>query len=398
MDWSVKPGVVDLFCGCGGLSEGFRKAGFDILLGIDSDPWAISTFNRQHQGKGLLMNIENVDSCQIFDRDGRKDIDVVIGGPPCQAFSTVAVAKWRSLGMPGTIDHPMNKLYGEFLRLVLEIRPKFFVMENVERMLSIHGGLIKERIERELRNLYSISFDVHNVADFGVPQYRKRAVVIGNVMGIPNPTLVKTHSNSDPTKLPYITVRDAIADLPRLRAGVARPFVKYSAKRKLSDYAQERRKESDGFHNQVARNHNKRDLKIFRMLRPGQWINDLPERFNPYRKDIFQDKYKKQPWTRPSSTILAHLAKDGLMFIHPDKKQNRSLTPREAARLQSFDDRYVFEGPRTKQYVQIGNAVPPIFAKAIAEAVKNSLVPSHSIRMTNASRNHKYHRAGTLNI
>jgi DNA (cytosine-5)-methyltransferase 1 len=109
------------------------------------------------------------------------------------------------------------------------------------------------------------------------------------------------------------------------------------------------------------------------MLKPGQTIKDLPEDVNPYRSDIFKDKYKKQPLNKPSSTILAHLSKDGLMFIHPDKNQNRSLTPREAARLQSFDDTYILEGPKTSQYSQIGNAVPPVFAKIIAMSIMNIL-------------------------
>lgn len=363
---------MDLFCGAGGLSEGFRQAGFDVKLGIDTDKWAVRTF-RKHQGNARKKNIENVDAEYIYKYAGSRGIDVLIGGPPCQAFSSVAVAKWRQLGMPSTMDHPMNRLYAEFLRLVLEIKPKFFVMENVERMLSIDEGAVRTDIEMQLRKTYNISFYKFDVADFGVPQHRKRALVIGNSIGVPGPVIEPTHSDRDRTKLPHVSVGEAISDLPSLRAGEGCQRMKYPYRKHISQYAAERRNDCRWVYNHVARAHNKRDLRIFRMLRPGQWIKDLPPQFNPYRKDIFLDKYKKQPNTRPSSTILAHLSKDGLMFIHPDRRQNRSFTAREAARLQSFDDNYVFLGPRTKQFIQIGNAVPPLFARHIANAIKNSL-------------------------
>jgi DNA (cytosine-5)-methyltransferase 1 len=368
----AKPSSVDLFCGAGGLSEGFRQAGFDNLLGIDSENWAVVTYSRRH-GKASRKDIHDVDANHIFKATGREDIDVILGGPPCQAFSSIAVAKWRALGIPSTVQHPVNQLYAEFLRIVLDVKPKFFVMENVERMLSIDEGAVKRDIETRLQNMYTISFYKFDVADFGVPQYRKRALVIGNKLGIPNPVIETTHSKDDRAKKPHVTVGEAIADLPRIQAGEVEERMRYPSKMTVSEYARERRAGSSWVYNHIARPHNKRDLKIFSMLRPGQRIGDLPARYNPYRKDIFQDKYKKQPWNRPSSTILAHLSKDGLMFIHPDKSQNRSLTAREAARLQSFDDSYVFMGYRTYQYKQIGNAVPPLFAKAVADSIMKGL-------------------------
>jgi DNA (cytosine-5)-methyltransferase 1 len=390
MNKSYRPTVVDVFCGCGGLSEGFNQAGFEVLLGIDSDKFAIETFNKYHQNKGRIKKIEDIDGKYIFDETGKKHIDVLTGGPPCQAFSTVAVAKWRSLGIPSTIDHPKNKLYKNFLRLIRDVSPKFFVIENVERMLTIQEGAIKSDIENELRHRYSVSFYKKNVANFGVPQHRKRALVIGNRIGLTNPEIIETHSDNDRSKKPYLTLHDAIGDLPRLKAGAGKEFVQYKPKKYISDYALDKRKNSFGFYNHVARTHNSRDLKIFRMLQPKQWIKDLPQRFNPYRKDIFLDKYKKQSWRTPSSTILSHLSKDGLMFIHPDKQQNRTLTPREAARIQSFSDSYVFEGPRTKQYIQIGNAVPPLFARSIAFAIRECLAGVMPYPIQTAKRSRKY--------
>ena len=376
MRFGIRPSVVDIFCGAGGISEGFRQAGFDALLGADSDPHAIRTYIRHH-GRGIQCKIEDLTADQIRSEVGDRQITVLTAGPPCQAFSTVAIAKLRSLKRPATIRNPMNTLYKQFLRLVKSLRPPFFVMENVDRMFSIDSGTIKDDIREELGERYKISFYRLNVADFGVPQIRKRGVVIGNSLSLENLKPSSTHCDpaARPSRdmKPYESVKTAISDLPFIRAGTGREFTEYTRFANLTDYQKARRNGSSGVHNHIARWHNKRDLKIFDQLLPGQNLADLPEEWNPYRKDIFKDKIRKQPWNRPSSTILAHLSKDGLMFVHPDRRQNRSLTPREAARLQSFDDSYVFEGPRTSQYVQIGNAVPPVFARRIAMSIIEKL-------------------------
>lgn len=374
MELDSKPTVVDVFCGAGGMSEGFRQAGFKILLGVDCDQWAVKTFKKQ-QGHAIQHRIENLTAARIRKEIGGRPVTVLIGGPPCQAFSNVAIPKLKHLKRSVTRRHPLNRLYRDFLRLVKNLQPQFFVIENVGRMFSMSDGVISKEIEKELEGKYSVSFYYENVANFGVPQSRKRGLAIGNKLGIQNPELKHTHYDPDKGhengKKKYKTVKDAISDLPKIRMGEGSDFMSYPkiTVRNLSDYQIERRKGSTNVYHHVARNHNKRDLKIFKMLKPGQRIADLPRRYNPYRTDIFDDKYKKQRWDRPSSTILAHLSRDGLMFIHPDGRQNRSFTPREAARLQSFDDVYVFEGPRTQKYIQIGNAVPPLFARTIADGI-----------------------------
>ena len=377
--------AVDIFCGAGGLSEGFKQVGFETLLGIDCDPWSVKTYEKYH-GKAIQCKIEELSVDRFRKETDESEITVLAGGPPCQAFSTIACAKLRSMGISTNTKHPLNKLYKDFFRFVIGLQPKFFVMENVPRMFSLEDGIIKKEIELELDGKYNVSFYHEQVANFGVPQFRKRVLAIGNRLGLPNPIL--KHTNYDPLEVnlndgrkPYETVRTAISDLPKIKCGEGFDFIEYSNNGKLTEYQKEMRKDSNGIHDHVARTHNERDLKIFSMLKPGQWISDLPKNYNPYRKDIFQDRFKKLLWDRSSYTIIAHISKDGLMHIHPDKKQNRSITPREAARLQSFSDNYVFEGSRTKQFIQIGNAVPPLFSRAIAKGILESMIVKHKIEL-----------------
>lgn len=394
MQFDSRLTVVDLFCGAGGMSEGFKRAGFDVILGVDCDPWAVKTYNKYH-GKAIECRIETLTANKIRKEIGDREITVLAGGPPCQAFSNVAIPKLKHLKRSTTRSHPLNKLYKDFLRLVKDLKPPFFVIENVGRMFSMSDGAIRKEIEKELQGKYEVSFYYENVANFGVPQSRKRGLAIGNRIGVPNPVLEHTHFDPEKGipegKKAFETVRAAISDLPKIKSGRGSDFVSYPKVKKISEYAYQRREKSDGVYHHLARNHSKRDLKIFKMLDPGQRICDLPEKFNPYRKDIFEDKFKKQSWKKPSSTILAHLSRDGLMFIHPDGSQNRSFTPREAARLQSFDDRYVFEGSKTKQFIQIGNAVPPLFAESIARAITEStrIKVMARIKQPSLNRNHR---------
>jgi len=291
------------------------------------------------------------------------------------------------------IDDRRNRLYKHFVSIVNEFRPQFFVMENVAGIISFKEGRVRDQILEDFEKIgYETDVNILNAATFGVPQVRNRTIFIGNRIGMKNPFPKRTHF--DPLKRvqvkleesgrewkPYLTVFDAISDLPPLQAGEGEDESEYPPVSNLTSYQRWAREGSTKLYNHVARNHSERDRELFRMLDPGQEMIDLPEKLRPYHwktKDnqpLFVDKIKKQRWDRPSSTILAHMQKDGLMYVHPNRKQARSFTPREAARLQSFPDSYRFMCPLTLQFKQIGNAVPPILARAIALEIKAFLEP-----------------------
>jgi DNA (cytosine-5)-methyltransferase 1 len=313
-------------------------------------------------------------------------VDVVVGGPPCQSFSWAGRAKINHLRKNNRrerfIDNDRNRLYKHFIKIVESVRPQFFVMENVPGMISFEGGSIKKQVIEDFERIgYETDVHVMNSASLGVPQLRKRAIFMGNIRGIENPFPKSTHFDPLPSQTtletlgsdasPFVTVSDAISDLPRLEPGQGEDEAFYEPPSSgLKPYQRWAREDSTMLYNHVARKHSQRDRELFRMLEPGGKMTDLPPALIPYRSDIFGDKIKKQRWDHPSSAIVAHMQKDGLMFVHPDRDQARTFTPREAARLQSFRDRYRFIGPMTQQFKQVGNAVPPLAAKTIALAVK----------------------------
>ena len=380
------PSVVDLFAGPGGLGEGFRQAGFFIAAAVDNDEYAFQTLSLNAKQQGNLVLKENVRNLRMSGK-----VDVVVGGPPCQGFSRVGIPRIRHqrLAEEGKkrVRDPRRTLYKAFVRIVGDLQPQFFVMENVPTILSFRGGQVKDAIVEEFRHVgYETITVTLNAADYGVPQVRKRAFFIGNRMGMENP--IPRPTNMDWEAHPqlklgenihlladYLDVADAISDLPPLEPGGGRDEVSYPMSTKLTPYQAWARSGSPKLYNHVARNHSERDRNIFRILKEGGKMVDLPARLRPYRSDIFEDKIKKQSWHRPSSTILSHMQKDGLMYVHPDSAQARTFTPREAARLQSFPDWYRFCGPMTQQFKQIGNAVPPILARRIAEAIRPLLSP-----------------------
>ena len=377
---------VDIFAAPGGLSLGFKMAGFRILAGVDIDRDGLRTFSHNFPDATVLCrNAQSLDGQELLDalRLSKGEIDVIGGGPPCQGFSTVGRVKIASLvrngvwklqnGNPRLIDDPRNLLYKEFIRLVRDCAPKFFIMENVKGMASYRNGELMEEIRKEFEAVgYTADYKLLDAAEFGVPQHRQRFFFIGNRLGLQNPfprMSQQIHSNCSEA----ISVWNAIGDLPPLRAGRGEEMMDYF-KPAFHIYQEWARVGASHVFNHVARPHTPRDLKTFKFMRPGDKWKDLPQNYRDmygYRNDIFQDKFKKLWKNKPAWTVTAHLCKDGYVYIHPT--QSRTITVREAARLQSFPDRFVFKGPRSSQFKQVGNAVPPLMVRTAAVRLKEVL-------------------------
>ena len=403
--------AIDLFAAPGGLSLGFEMAGFRVLAAVDIDSRGMETYRFNFpKTKTIVKDIRKLGAKELMKTAeiNAGELHVLVGGPPCQGFSTIGrvkiaslarEGKWRHLKIhhPRFIDDPRNVLYKEFMRMVKDIKPMFVVMENVPGMMSYRNGEVVRQIIEDFRILgYRASAKVLNAADYGVPQIRKRIIFIATriekaPLVFPRPThaprpaksVIEYVGNRDAVHrvLPYVTVWEAIGDLPDPvpgRPGLSDYPIPYD-RDPFSDYQKFMRSWGGGppdgmVHNHITRQHSQRDLLAFSVLKEGQWWKDLPseiKRLYGYRDDIFKDKMKRLKRDAPSWTITAHLHKDGYMYIHPT--QPRSITVREAARLQSFPDRFIFRGSRTDQFKQVGNAVPPLMARAIAAEIRHAL-------------------------
>ena len=383
---------IDIFAAPGGLSLGFTMAGFYLLGGVDIDSDGLKTFSYNFPNAKILQkDVRSLDGAELLEAIGlsKGEIDVMGGGPPCQGFSTVGRVKIASLvrqgiwklqnGNPRLIDDPRNLLYKEFARLVKDCAPKFFVMENVRGIRSYRDGQLMSEIRQEFENAgYIVDYKQLDAAEFGVPQHRKRVFFVGNRLGLANPfpePMSKGCSNRERT----ISVWDAIGDLPSLRAGKGTEIMEYD-RDTFHSYQEWARTGSSHVYNHVTRPHTQRDIETFKLMKPGDAWKDLPKEYRDlygYRDDIFNDKFKRL-WKKqnPSWTVTAHLCKDGYVYIHPT--QSRTISVREAARLQSFPDTFVFKGSRTSQFRQVGNAVPPLLAQAVAVKIKKALQKPHA--------------------
>ncbi len=382
--------VVDLFGAPGGLALGFKMTGnYSISVCVDSDKIAAQTYQTNIGSPVITIPIEKVNLRDLLRVGGlrKNDVDVVIGGPPCSGFSIVGRVKIASLARNGIwtlrnhdpkfIDDPRNFLYKYFYKTVRYLSPKYFVMENVPGILSYAKGTLVSQIFKDFNRVgYHVEWRVLDASNYGVPQVRRRVFFIGSKKGLPNPFSSDEYADPDDRKKRRKrtpTVWEAIGDLPRLRAGEGDEKMPYDRK-PFAPYQKWARKRSKFVHNHVARKHGERDLKLFKYMREGTKWKDLPARLRKaygYRDDIFLDKIRRLRRNKPAWTITAHLAKDGYAYIHPT--QNRTITVREAARLQSFPDTFIFHGSRTSQYKQVGNAVPPLMARAIASEISRML-------------------------
>lgn len=397
-----KYNFIDLFAGCGGLSEGFYQQGFNALAHVEWDHIACESLRTRMKYYGytdadkavLEMDITSED---VIDRieevvEGRP-VDIIIGGPPCQAYSSLGRAKDDNAMQ----DDPRNFLFESYVKVLNYYQPKFFVFENVTGILTakINGKHIIDTIVKALGENYNVTFNpdinVLNAANYGVPQLRKRVIIIGchkeKAKGIsPEEVyagIIKTHydpemGESERGKLKkYVTVRDAIGELPKLHPGEGKTEIPFDY-----SYSNEFLKKIGNpslkvLRDHVARNHNNKDVERYASMAKNHWtfqeMLDNREDLRHEKARVFGNSYTVQWWDLPSKTIIAHLYKDGNQFIHPDYTQGRTFTVREAARIQSFPDDFVFEGSRTDQFKQIGNAVPPMLAEAIAKSIKNKL-------------------------
>lgn len=390
---------VDLFAGCGGLSEGFYKQGFQALAHVEIDHFACGSLRTRmchygYENADRAVMEQDITAQDVVERIsevvGPTPVDVIIGGPPCQSFSPLGKAKDNhNMQMD-----PRNYLFENYIKILNYFKPRVFVFENVTGLLDteVQGKSIFKTIIHRLREFYKVSDDVDsivlNATHYGVPQERKRVILIGvrrDLLVEPIDiyrSIFKTHYLPEDCeldrvgKLKYVTVRDAIGDLPKLTQGEGQKAMPYpNAYGTCTDYVKVLRSETDTvLYDHIARRNNPKDVERYRVMAENHWnflqlLENCPDLGHEKRR-VFFNSYKVQWWDMPAKTIIAHLYKDGNQFIHPDPAQGRSITVREAARLQSFPDNFVFEGSRTEQFKQIGNAVPPILAEAIAKAIR----------------------------
>ena len=331
--------IIDLFCGCGGLSKGFEMAGYEPILAIDFWKDAIDTYNYNNKNNiALCKDIKDLNKDFLMQLKDNNEIEGIIGGPPCQGYSTVGKRE---------IDDERNYLYLQYCRIVEEIKPKFFVLENVKGLLTLNDGKFKEDIVSRFSNLgYIVSYKVLNASDYGVPQNRNRVFFVG----------IKNKKFEFPIeKEKKVTNEQAISDLISYENN-------YSSEPE-SSYQKIMRKNSKGLYNNEFTKHTKQTEDIIGMIPDGGKISDLPKEYWNIRK--YNKAFQRMKSDGQSNTIdTGHRN-----YFHYSK--NRIPTVRESARIQSFPDDFIFTGSKTSQYKQVGNAVPPLLAFEIAKEISN---------------------------
>lgn len=369
--------LVDLFAGCGGLSTGMEQAGFTPWFVNEIVPIFCNTYKCNHKlpdSHYYVGDINQLNKDIAKFQDILSDISIVCGGPPCQGFSTANRQR--------IIDDPRNNLYKAYLQFLSVVRPKFFVMENVRGMANKIEE-IKQNFREYLGEEYQFDAAVLQAQDFGVPQNRKRLIMIGNRMGI-NPAEI--FAEIEKQKRPAFVLKDALEGLPELQARAEKgssDIENSISGFSVCDFDYPKTdfyrfingdRSLDKLYNHKNRYNNPRDIEIFsRLPQGGDSLHPSIADIMPYsrRNHIFKDKYFKLEEGKICKTITSHMKYDCNMYIHP--WQARGLSPREAARIQTFPDDYVLTGPQNSWYAQVGNAVPVKLAKAIGDAIMKFL-------------------------
>jgi len=366
-----RPTSVDLFSGAGGLSEGFREAGFWIVFAIENDQNTAATYAYNHtrnkhkyRTEVLHKDISEVDFEKLHNRIKNttgSGVDVVIGGPPCQGFSRANMRTRNS-------SNPLNQLVSHFICAIKGLKPRVVVMENVADMEVFEKGLFVEKLKAEFENNgYEADWKILMAAEYGVPQRRRRfffiAVREGLTIKFPKPLIPQNA---------YVNVWDAISDLPELTTGNKVDELSYRRNKNLTPYQTMMRKKNNGRvqNNYVSENSDLVVRRYAHIPQGGNWRN-IPDHLMLNYKDKTRchNYIYRRLKEDEISIVITHYRKS--MLIHP--RENRGLSVREAARIQSFPDHFIFKGPLISQQQQVANAVPPLLAKAVAKSVKKML-------------------------
>lgn len=389
--------TIDLFAGAGGITEGFRQAGADCLFANDFSPHACDTFRNNHPDVDIVTDsIENLDAEEIrqTSRLDKGELDVLVGGPPCQGFSINAPERF--------LEDPRNSLFKHYLRFVDEFAPKLLMFENVPGMLSLGGGKIFDTVIDKMQERgYRVSSRILLSAHYGVPQVRWRMIILGSRVGEapqhPEPTHFYTGrpnfkgGSTIATRLlpldqyrlePAVTLRDAIADLPPVNVGSGSEESSYGCSGDLSPFAKAMKQNCATLYNHTANRLSQINLERLRHIQAGQaWTaipyDLLPEGMKKARTSDHTMRYGRLAWSALGGTMMTKCDPHWGAVFHPE--QQRTFTVREAARIQSFPDSYRFLGPRAAQYEQVGNAVPVLMAKAVAKSLMSYLGSTKSV-------------------
>ena len=351
--------IIDLFAGVGGLSYPFHQDDdFEVVAANEILQEPAMAYSLNHpETKMYNTDIADFSVRQVYEDIGIKNIDIVLGGPPCQSYSTVGKRD---------LSDPRAGLFREYCRILKESSAKIFIFENVRGMLSIKKGALFQEMLSLFEGLgYAVQYQIMNAAEYGVPQIRERVIIVGTKNGISFSFPETTHGLD---KKPFLTIADAVSDLP---------FIKTDEKSETyetppqNDFQKQMRKNGDSLlHDHSAPKNNERLVKIMELLPDGGTPKDLPEKLRP--TSGFGNTYCRLWWDRPGTTITRNLGTpSSSRCIHP--KAPRPLTTREGARLQSFPDNFKFYGSRGKKNLQVGEAVPPMLSKVLLDSVIDAL-------------------------